>query len=129
MNLHPEAQAKMIEFLSMLVDAGLHVLITTHSPYMVDHLENLMTASEHPEQAIKVQKDFFLQSKDAFLSREKISVYLIDHGTATNLFQEDGHIHWDTFSSVSTKVIQLYTQLLEDEDSEIPQAQENLLDE
>lgn len=129
MNLHPEAQAKMVEFLAMLVNAGLHVLITTHSPYMVDHLENLITASEHLEQGARVQDDFFLQNKDAFLSREKISVYQIDHGTATNLFQEDGHIHWDTFNDVSTKVIQLYTELLEDGDPKISQAQENLSDE
>lgn len=114
MNLHPEAQARLIEFLAMLVNAGLHVLVTTHSPYMVDHLENLMTASEHPEQARKVLDEFFLQNEEAFISKEKVAVYLVNHGTATNIFQDDGHIHWDTFSDVSDKVGGLYSKLLED---------------
>jgi len=113
MNLHPAAQGKLIEFLAMLVQSGLHVLITTHSPYMVDHLENLMTASEHPEQAAKVREQFFLQNANAFIPKEQVAVYLVDHGTATNIFQEDGHIHWDTFSDVSDVVIQIYPQLLE----------------
>jgi len=30
MNLHPAAQVQIIEFLAMLVQAGLKVLITTH---------------------------------------------------------------------------------------------------
>jgi len=30
MNLHPAAQTQIIEFLAMLVNAELHVLITTH---------------------------------------------------------------------------------------------------
>ena len=47
MNLHPAAQVKIIEFLAMLVNAGLHVLITTHSTYVVDHLVNLMDAYKH----------------------------------------------------------------------------------
>ena len=38
MNLHPAAQVEIAEFLAMLVNAGLHVLITTHSPCIVDHL-------------------------------------------------------------------------------------------
>ncbi|HLJ33139.1 MAG TPA: AAA family ATPase, partial [Ktedonobacteraceae bacterium] len=44
MNLHPAAQVKIIEFLTMLVNAGLNILITTHSSYVVDHLINLMDA-------------------------------------------------------------------------------------
>lgn len=118
MNLHPEAQAKIIEFLAMLVNAGLHVLVTTHSPYMVDHLENLITASEHPIQAAKVRQQFFLQNEEAFISKKQVSVYLIDENKATNLFQEDGHIHWDTFSEVSERVIRLYPQLLEEPETE-----------
>ena len=49
MNLHPAAQVEIAEFLAMLVNAGLHVLITTHSPYIVDHLANLMQAAKHKE--------------------------------------------------------------------------------
>ena len=56
MNLHPEAQAKMTEFLAMLVKAGLRVLITTHTPYMLDHLSNLIrAAAEYDEEDQKLR--------------------------------------------------------------------------
>jgi len=35
MNLHPTVQIEFIEFLAMLVNAGLQVLITTQSPYIL----------------------------------------------------------------------------------------------
>ena len=46
MNLHPEAQIKIMEFLSMMVNSGLNVITTTHSPYLVDHISNLTKAHE-----------------------------------------------------------------------------------
>ena len=118
MNLHPTAQCKLIEFLALLVQAGLHVLITTHSPYMIDHLENLIRANERPEQATKIREKFFLQNTDAFISRDQVSVYFINNGTTTSLFQEDGHIHWDTFGDVADKVIGLYADLLDELEDE-----------
>ena len=68
MNLHPEAQAKMIEFLVMLVNVGLNVLITTHSPYITDHLTNLIKASESKDKET-VSNSFFLKQTDAFIER------------------------------------------------------------
>ena len=49
MNLHPEAQVKLLEILTMAVNRGLKVLITTHSPYIVDYLCNLMEGYEVKE--------------------------------------------------------------------------------
>ncbi len=100
MNLHPEAQAKMTEFLAMLVNAGLPVLITTHSPYIVDHLANLMKAAESTEPDT-IQDKFYLKRKEAFISRNDVSVYLIDQGKAENMLDEDGVVHWSTFGTVS----------------------------
>lgn len=107
MNLHPEAQAKLTEFLAMLVNAGLPVLITTHSPYIVDHLTNLMKAAESTEQEA-IQDKFYLQNKDAFIPKNDVSVYLVDEGKAENALDEDGVIHWNTFSQVSDRVVQIY---------------------
>jgi len=110
MNLHPEAQARLTEFLAMLVQAGIHVLVTTHSPFIVDHLANLMKAAEHtdPEERESIRQEFFLQRTEAFIPKADVSVYLVDNGTATNILGEDGLIHWDTFSDVSDKVTQIY---------------------
>ena len=110
MNLHPEAQAKLTEFLAMLVNAGLPVLITTHSPYIVDHLTNLMKAAESAEPAA-IQDKFYLQNKDAFISKNDVSVYLVDEGKAENVLDEDGVVHWGTFGTVSDRVSEIFFEL------------------
>lgn len=108
MNLHPEAQAQMIEFLAMLVRAGLHVLVTTHSSYMVDHLVNLIQAAEHEQEEQKALADiFFLQNAEAFISQNDVSVYLIDQGKAENILH-DGKINWSTFGDVSDRIAQIH---------------------
>jgi len=110
MNLHPEAQAKLTEFLAMLVNAGLPVLITTHSPYIVDHLTNLMRAAESTEPEA-IQDKFYLQNKDAFISKNEVSVYLVDQGKTENMLDEDGVVHWSTFGTVSDRVSEIFFEL------------------
>jgi predicted ATP-dependent endonuclease of OLD family len=111
MNLHPAAQVEIAEFLAMLVNAGLHVLITTHSPYIVDHLANLMQAAKH-EDPDSIKEMFYLERTDAFIPQEKVSVYLFEDGTAKNIISEEGTINWETFGKVSDDVSQIYVSLL-----------------
>jgi AAA15 family ATPase/GTPase len=111
MNLHPEAQVKIMEFLTILVNAGLRVLITTHSPYMLDHLENLIRAAEYDEEDQKaIAGEFFLRRKDAFIARQDMSIYLVDHKKAENILQGD-RINWGTFGDISDQVAKLHYQL------------------
>jgi predicted ATPase len=109
MNLHPEAQMKMTEFLAMLCNEGLNVLITTHSPYVVDHLANLMKASEHPDK-ISIKNKFFLKDEKAFISKDDVSVYLFDKGKSKNILK-DGIINWGTFANVSDKVSKIFFEI------------------
>ncbi len=112
MNLHPEAQAKITEFLAMLVNAGINVLVTTHSPYVVDHLANLLKAAEKTdEEKEAVRDEFYLQRTDAFITKDKVSVYLIDDGSAKNALDEDGVIQWNTFGDVSDRISEIYFKL------------------
>jgi len=110
MNLHPEAQVKLTEFLAMLVNAGLRVLVTTHSTYVVDHLINLMNAAKHEKKDESVDL-FFLQRSEAFIAQDNVSVYLIEQGKAQNILDENGIIHWDTFSNVTDRVERIHFQL------------------
>jgi len=112
MNLHPEAQVKMIEFLAMLVNAGLKVLITTHSPYLLDHLSNLIYAAEHKkEEQGSLAEIFFLESCDAFISQEKVSIYCVDNGTAENILQDHGQIDWSTFGDITDQIADIHYKL------------------
>ena len=110
MNLHPEAQVRFTEFLAMLVHFGLHVLVTTHSPYVVDHLINLMKAAEHEDKE-GVREKFYLQRTEALIPKEQVSVYLFEDGTAKNILDEEGRIDWGTFGRVSDRVSQIYFEL------------------
>lgn len=111
MNLHPAAQVEIIEFLAMLVNTGLNVLITTHSPYIVDHISNLIVAKkqENPEQ---IKQSFYLEDDRAFINQDKVSVYLFENNTAKNVLDKDGSINWETFWDVSSDISGIYAQLL-----------------
>jgi len=111
MNLHPQAQVELMEFLAMLVNAGLHVLITTHSPYIVDHLVNLIAAARYENKA-EAQELLFLERSEAFISQDKVSVYLFENGTATNVLDDKGIIHWGTFGEVSNYLSDIYARLI-----------------
>lgn len=115
MNLHPAAQVKIIEFLAMLANAKLNVLITTHSTYVVDHLANLINAYKHQDHD-NIVKKFLLESKDAFIAQDKVSVYLIDENReGKNILDHEGNIHWQTFSDVTQLVNRIHFELLQED--------------
>lgn len=111
MNLHPAAQMQVIEFLAMLVNAGLRVLITTHSTYIVDHLTNLMEAYKHKNQEAIVEM-FLLEQREAFISQENISAYLVEDRTVKDILSSEGVIDWKTFSDVTKFAERIKFELL-----------------
>jgi predicted ATP-dependent endonuclease of OLD family len=111
MNLHPTVQIKLTEFLALLVNAGLHVLITTHSPYIVDHLANLMQAAQY-ENKEDIKELFYLEQTDAFIPQEQVSIALFENGTTTNLIDEKGSVDWSTFSHVCSDIAGIFPQLI-----------------
>lgn len=110
MNLHPEAQAQLMELLSMLTKNDISVLITTHSPYMVDHLVNLMRAAEVEDKNNIVDK-FFLQTSQAFINKEDVSVHLFENGTSKQILDSEGMINWETFGNISGRISQIFFEI------------------
>jgi len=110
MDLHPKAQVQILEFLAMLVNAGLHVLVTTHSPYIIDHITNLCKADEHTDtEKEAIHSEFFLQDKRAFIAKDKTAVYLVDNGTIVDAM--DDELEEDTFGKVSDSIADIYFKL------------------
>lgn len=111
MNLHPTAQVKIIEFLAMLVNAGLNILITTHSPYITDHLANLISAATYSNEAQKTIIDkFFLGRADAFISQHIVAIYQIKEGEIQDILDE-GKVNWNTFGEVSDQVAAIHYEV------------------
>ena len=118
MNAHPEAQRQIIELLAILMNMGNHVLITTHSPYLVDHLNNLIDAANLPadHQAEFAGENFALKSKEAILRAEDVGVYeFTTDGEIKELFdRQDRLIDTSTFGDVSNKIDATSFNIFED---------------
>jgi predicted ATPase len=118
MNLHPRAQLRLVEALTMAVNMGLQVLITTHSPFIVDHLNNLILGSN----LTTTYKDKFSEigiPEQSFISKDSVSVHLFkeDGSTTPILDRETGVIDWSTFSKVAVELEDSYDRLTAIHDS------------
>ncbi|MDB9468478.1 AAA family ATPase [Dolichospermum circinale] len=114
MNLHPESQAKLLEALSILVNLGVRILLTTHSPYIMAHLNNLVNGNhENPKILKRQSSSLYLQDERAFLPMDKVSAYEMKDNKLVSLNDPDYGIRWDTLSDVSVDIQQKFFQIYE----------------
>lgn len=98
LNIHPENQRKIARVLAMLVNAGLNVVVSTHSDYIVRELNSLIMLSGDKGQKLREKYGY---QKDEVLSHKKIGAYLFDDQKITpfEITPEDG-IYATTFDEV-----------------------------
>jgi predicted ATPase len=114
MNLHPESQAKLLEALSILVNLGVRILLTTHSPYIMAHLNNLVNGNHENHEILKRQSSsLYLQDERAFLPIDKVSAYEMKDNKLVSLNDPDYGIRWDTLSDVAVDIQQKFFQIYE----------------
>lgn len=115
MNLHPEGQAKLLEALAMLTNLGVHVLLTTHSPYIMAHLNNLIAADASSQPRRKAQaKHLYMADAAAFLAPDAVSAYEMRADGLTSLADPEYGIRWDTLSDVSAELQRRYFAIVEE---------------
>ncbi len=97
LNIHPENQREIARILTKLVNAGINVVISTHSDYIVRELNTLIMLS---------QEDGELRQKHGYLDEEvveadKVAAYLFDDQKIKpfEVTPQDG-IHATTFDEV-----------------------------
>jgi len=127
-NLHPKAQLKLMEALTMAVNKGLYIIISTHTPYLVDHLNNLMKAyTVYKKIGNKVKKllDEFDIPLDSLISPKNVSVYLFKtDGKVENILdREAAFIDWKTFGEVTMDLETISARLEEFEKSEFEEVE------
>lgn len=111
MNAHPDAQLMIIELLAMLANRGVRVVLTTHSPYIVDHLSNLMKASKLPVQSAEsIAGEFKMGRSDAFISPDNVSAYYFgESGEVESIIdRNNASIDLGSFSDPTEYVMNLY---------------------
>ena len=122
---HPKRQVELIEQICIEFNKEEEPLyILTNSPYIIDHLSNLMRAYKLGDD--RIAEEFLLQDKNAFVDPEMVSVSLFEDGKFTDVFDNadnDCIINWATFSEVSEKVMSIWNETLEMEE-EIKQGSE-----
>ena len=118
MNAHPDAQIKIIELLSILVNQGIHVLITTHSPYVADHLNNLVHAHSVPHtKRAGLVREFALGNSQSFINPDQLSVYFFqENGIVADIFDRDRNlVDVKTFADATDRIGSIYSRLAENE--------------
>jgi predicted ATP-dependent endonuclease of OLD family len=77
LNLHPDNQRKIARVLAQMVNAGIKVMISTHSDYVIRELNNLMMlhTKDNEKQVNQLMKKYGYQ-KDQILDHHKVGAYL-----------------------------------------------------
>jgi len=76
MCLHPDLQWKMARVLVKLVNAGFTVWASTHSDIIIQHVNNMIKLSNHPDgEQLRKDHDY---DEDDVISREKVRMYQFD---------------------------------------------------
>lgn len=118
-HLFPEAQMSTIQLLVLMLNCAPsgHLILTTHSPYTLTVINNLIYAAkvgaQHPEQASSIIQ------KELWLPLEKVSAYILQDGEASDIIDADlGEIKAELIDSISNVINQQYDQLLQLDDSD-----------
>ena len=114
-NLFPNAQKLVIEFISMFQSSGNKILLTTHSPYVLGTLNNLLFAQEiyNSDNSKKELLNKILK-KDFWLDYNNFSSYFLRNGISENCFDNDGKcIKNEVIDEVSMIINDEFDKLLE----------------
>lgn len=118
-HLFPHAQSMLIEYLTskLYVPAKNRrkMLITTHSPYVLAKLNNLLKASEVARRATKEQVAQISQlfPRASWLKRGHLSAYAIVDRRLISIIDDDGLVDALYLDSVSDQIMSQFSELLE----------------
>ena len=98
LNIHPENQRKIARLLAKLVNAGLHVVISTHSSYIVREFNSLIMLNDKRAEDLRMK---YRYAKDEVLDPAMVGAYLFDDQTIApfEISPDDG-IYATTFDHV-----------------------------
>ena len=89
-HLYPDAQKLIAELLSMFMNNGNSLMITTHSPYVLGTLNNLIYADILKKRGVKDVHTVI--DSDTIVDNAKVSAYHVHGGTLEDAINEDMRI-------------------------------------
>lgn len=105
LNIHPENQRQIARLLAKLVNAGLKVVISTHSDYIVREFNSLIMLSQDKNGTLQKKHKYL---PDEILKTEQVAAYLFDNQTIEpfKISNDDG-IYATTFDEVIKDINQV----------------------
>jgi len=105
LNIHPENQRQIARLLAKLVNAGLKVVISTHSDYIVREFNSLIMLSQDKNGTLQNKHGYL---PDEILKTEQVAAYLFDNQTIEpfKISNDDG-IYATTFDEVIKDINQV----------------------
>ncbi len=115
LNLFPSAQNKLVHYLvDKTINYGNSILITTHSPYILTSLNNLMYAFTIGESETKASEVDRVIEKKYWVSSDDVSAYLIKQdGTSDDILnREENMIRAELIDEISTEINKEFDKLI-----------------
>ncbi|MCL1989099.1 MAG: ATP-binding protein [Firmicutes bacterium] len=117
-NLYPETQKQLIDLIALTANQGNNIIITTHSPYILGSINNLLYAGQFAKQnaelATKASK---IIDKDFWIDRADLSAWHVKDGTVTNCIDDEiGLIQDELIDEISGVINKEYADLLDIEE-------------
>lgn len=112
-HLYPETQKELVALLSFFANLnGNRVIITTHSPYLLTAISNLMFAASV---GVAKQKEVAaVIPKDIWLKRDRVSAWMLADGVLEDIIDEElGQIKVEKIDSASAMINIEYDKLLD----------------
>jgi hypothetical protein len=101
---HPWEQMRFIEGVALNAEGYDQVLVITHSPYIVDHLNTLMYAAQLPAaKQAEAAEHFLLKNTKAFIHPDQVAAYMFEKDVPVQdiMKRDSGRIDWCSFSKAS----------------------------
>ena len=114
-NLFPESQKYITEMIALVSNCGHSVLLTTHSPYVLGTLNNLLYAHTIDEKYIKETEHII--SKELWLDNKQFNSWFVKNGAIENCMDSEIHmIENERIDEISKVINHDFDRMLELQD-------------
>lgn len=111
-HLYPEAQSQIAEAMGLFLNAGNHMLVTTHSPYILGSINNLMYAGALVQKSPELVEKIIAREKH--MHSEYTAAYYVKEGTLKNIMDDsEPLIQNSVIDGISLKINDQMDQLLQ----------------
>lgn len=112
LNLHPDLQVAIARIIAEMVNAGLKVIISTHSDYLIKELNNIILLGElnkrEQHKVFAKEKGF---SEDELLTKDQVGAYFLQGGKITPINLEENGLVVPTINEAIRRVDGLAEEL------------------